>query len=113
MINAGKYNHKIEIYETAVLEDASGFQIETPDPYYPALVLSCYASVKTTKGITLIKNDSDFEKAYTNFTIRFPKVEINRDMIVKFKGKTYTIEYINNINEESVELELQCKEITH
>ena len=113
MINAGKYNHKIEIYETAVLEDASGFQIETPGPYYPALVLSCYAAVKTTKGITLIKNDSDFEKAYTNFTIRFPNVEITRDMIVQYRGKQYTIEYLNNVDEAGIELEMQCKEITH
>ncbi len=110
MINAGKYNHKISIYNAEITEDSFGFQtislIEPP-------VLSPYASVKTTKGMTLIKNGSDFEKAYTNFTIRFPKTKLNRDMIVVFREKIYTIEYLNNVNEESVELEMQCKEVTH
>ena len=108
MINAGKYNRKIKIYRTSIQTDAAGFQTEVRE-----LVVETYASVKTTKGMTIIKNDSDFEKALTNFTIRFPKAEINRDMIVVFKDKRYSIEYLNNVNEENVELEMQCKEITH
>lgn len=108
MINAGKYSHQIDIYSTAVTKDSDGFQSKTT-----TLVLSPYAEVKTTRGITLIKNDSDFEKAYTNFTIRYPKTAINRDMLIVFKGKTYSIEYLNNVNEEGIELEIQAKEITH
>ena len=108
MINAGKYNHKIKIYRTIWVTDSQGFQSEVPE-----IVLTPYASVKTTKGMTLIKNNSDFEKAYTNFTIRYPKTEINRDMLSDFKGKTYTIEYLNNVNEANVELEIQAKEVTH
>ena len=75
--------------------------------------LEPYASVKTTRGMTLITSGTDFEKAYTNFTIRFPKTEINRDMIIEFHDKEYTIEYLNNINEENTELEIQAKEVTH
>lgn len=63
--------------------------------------------------MTLIKNGTDFEKAYTNFTIRYPITEINRDMLIEFNGKEYTIEYLNNVNEEGVELEIQAKEVTH
>ena len=108
MINAGKYNHKIEIYSTTIEKDADGFQRKVT-----TLVLSPYAEVKTTRGITLIKNDSDFEKAYTNFTIRYPKTAINRDMLIVFAGKTYSIEYLNNVNVAGIELEIQAKEITH
>lgn len=108
MINAGKYNHKISIYQTAVVVDSEGFQSEQE-----TLVLVTKANVKTTKGMTLIKNNTDFEKAYTNFTIRYPQTLINRDMIVIFRGKRYTIEYLNNVDERNVELEMQCKEITH
>ena len=107
--NAGKYNHKIQIYETQVITDDDGFQSTER-----VLILSPYADVKTTKGMTLIKNGSDFEKALTNFTIRFPlQAELNRDMEIVFKGKTYTIEYLNNVDEAGVELEMQCKEVTH
>lgn len=108
MINAGKYNQKISIYSVEVVRDSEGFQTKQE-----TLVLSTYASVKTTRGATIIRNNSDFERAYTNFTIRYPKVSINRDMQIHFMGKIYTIEYLNNIHEESVELEMQCKEITH
>ena len=108
MTNAGKYNKKISIYQTQVVKDAQGFQSKQR-----TLVLQPYAHVKTTKGMTLIKNNTDFEKAFTNFTIRFPVTPINRDMEIDFNGKTYTIEYLNNVDEMNVELEMQCKEVTH
>lgn len=108
MINAGKYNKKIQIYSVVETTDSQGFQTETK-----TLVLSPYASVKTTKGMTIIKNNSDFEKAYTNFTIRYPVTPINRDMIIVYHGKEYTIEYLNNVDENNVELEIQAKEVTH
>ena len=108
MINAGKYNKKISIYQTTVVKDSQGFQSKQR-----VLVLQPYANVKTTKGMTLIKNNSDFEKAFTNFTIRFPQTPINRDMEIEFNGKTYTIEYLNNVDEANVELEIQAKEVTH
>ncbi len=108
MKNAGKYNKRIEIYSETVNTDAQGFQTTSE-----TLVLTTYAAVKTTKGFTLIAANSDFEKAYTNFTIRYPITEINRDMKIRFRGKTYTIEYLNNVDEANVELEIQAKEVTH
>lgn len=108
MINAGKYNKRIKIYQTQIIKDSQGFQ--SPQK---TLILEPYAAVKTTRGMTMIKNSTDFEKAYTNFTIRFPKTEINRDMLIEFHGKTYSIEYLNNVDEANVELEIQAKEVTH
>lgn len=106
--NAGEYNRKIQIYQVIKTTDGDGFPVETE-----TVILEPYAKVKTTKGFTLIANNSDFEKAYTNFTIRYPVTEINRDMLIKFRNKTYTIEYLNNIDEANVELEIQTKEVTH
>lgn len=106
--NAGKYNRKISIYSVETVTNPRGFQTKQK-----TLVLSPYACVKTTKGFTLIANDSDFEKAYTNFTIRYPKTVITRDMLIEFRGKTYTIQYLNNIDQANVELEIQAKEVTH
>lgn len=108
MTNAGKYNRRITIYSVVVTEDNQGFPIETK-----TVVLQPYANVKTTKGMTLIVNNSDFEKALTNFTIRYPHTPINRDMLIEFRGKTYTIQYLNNVNEANIELEIQAKEVTH
>lgn len=113
MIDAGKYNKKITIYQIVETEDNQGFPIETK-----VIVLQPYAHIKTTKGFTLIANHSDFEKAYTNFTIRYSQTVIdayynsqtsNRDMLVAFNNKTYTVQYLNNIDEMNVEIEMQCK----
>lgn len=118
MINAGKYKYKISIYQVIEGKDSQGFP-----SVQEKLILEPYANVKTTRGFTLIKNDSNFEKAYTNFTIRYSKtlenayynalndVNSNRDMFILFRNKRYKIEYFNNIDEECVELELQAKEI--
>lgn len=104
MINAGSYNKKISIYSIVVEEDDAGFKIKSK-----SVILNAYAKVKTTRGFTLIANDTDFENAYTNFTIRFPKAEITRDMLIEYNNKTYSIEYLNNIDEKNVELEIQAK----
>lgn len=117
MINAGKYKYKISIYQIVQGKDSEGFPSNTEQ-----LILEPYAEVKTTRGFTLIQNNSDFEKAFTNFTVRYSQtlenayynaVNSNRDMYILFRNKRYKIEYFNNIDEANVELELQAKEILH
>lgn len=106
--NAGKYRHKIDIYSVTPGKDGDGFKTRTRTK-----VLTAHAQIKTTSGYTLIQNNSDFEKALTNFTIRWPgTVTIKRDHEIEYNGKTYTIQYLNNINEANVELEMQAKEVT-
>lgn len=104
MINAGDYNKKISIYSIVEVEDDAGFKTKTK-----SIILNTFAKVKTTRGFTLIANNTDFEKAYTNFTIRYPRKEITRDMLIEYNKKTYSIEYLNNIDENNVELEIQAK----
>lgn len=111
-MNAGKYNKKIEIVEITQGKDADGFQTQTE-----TVLLRPYASVKTTKGYTLIASGSDFEKAFTNFTIRYSDTVVrryianNRNLRIKYNGKTYTIEYLNNVDEANIEVEMQCKAV--
>ena len=104
MINAGEYNKKISIYSEETVEDNAGFVTKVKNR-----VIFAWAKVKTTRGYTLIANNTDFEKAYTNFTIRFPKLEVTRDMLIEYNSKIYSIEYLNNIDEANVELEIQAK----
>lgn len=106
--DAGQYSAKIQIVRDIESKDSLGFPVKTP-----TVILSPWAKVKTTKGFTLIANGSDFEKATTNFTIRYPVTVITRDDIVLFNGKRYEILYLNNVDEANVELEIQAKEVTH
>lgn len=113
MINAGEYNKKISIYQIEEIEDNDGFVSKNE-----IIILESFSKIKTTKGYTLIANGSDFEKAYTNFTIRYSKkveeayCSSNRSVYVKYKNNIYTIEYLNNIDEANIELEMQCKRVT-
>lgn len=109
-LNAGKYKRQISVYRITKIKDGGGFK--TP---VRTLVITAWAAVKTTRGFTLIKNNTDFEKAYTNFTIRMPKSpekQIKRYDEIDFHGKTYRIEYLNDVDEAGVELELQASEVT-
>ena len=87
MINAGDYNKKISIYQIEETEDNDGFVSKQE-----SIILESFAKVKTTKGYTLITSGSDFEKAYTNFTIRYSKkiedtyYNSNRKVYVKYKN---------------------------
>ena len=107
MENAGRFNRKINIYAITKGKDGAGFPTKTE-----SLVLSAYAEVVTTKGFTLIMNNTDNEKAFTKFTIRYPQTAITYEHIVKYNNKVYSIEYLNNVNEENKLLEMQCKEVT-
>lgn len=105
MINAGKYDHRIQIVKPMVSHDADGFPTTVDEP-----VLEAYASVRTTSGYTLIKSGTSFEAATTNFTIRYPPTtRIDRDMVVLFDGRRYEIQYLNNIDYANTELEIQAK----
>lgn len=115
MLNAGKYNRKITIYQIQVARDAQGFTNKSK-----VVILQPYAAIKTTKGFTLIANNSDFEKAPTNFTIRYSQTVMdayynsdssNRDMYVEFRGKPYYVQYLKNIDEADVEIEIQATEV--
>lgn len=107
--NAGDFNRRIKIKSRSITKDAEGYPV-----YTDTLVIEVWAKVKTTKGFTLIANGSDFEKAYTNFTIRYPvTTAITRDMIIEYKSKIYEIQYLNNVNEADTLLEIQAKEVTH
>ena len=115
MLDAGQYRYQITIYQIIEGKDEDGFPVPTQE-----VILQPYAKVKTTKGFTLIANNSDFEKALTNFTIRYSQTvedayydssRSNRDMLVAFRNKTYKVMYLNDIDEAKVEIEMQCKEV--
>lgn len=115
MLNAGKYNRRITIYQVVTGRDSQGFQTNTT-----VTVMTAYAAVKTTKGFTLIVNNSDFEKALTNFTIRYSPTVVqayydannsNRDLMIDYYGKSYKVMYLNNVDELDTEIEMQAKEV--
>lgn len=108
MKNAGKYNKRITIARSLNAEVNDFVFLKDPAKLIP--VLNCWAEVKKASGYTLIKSNTDFEKAPTRFTIRMPRVDISRDMFVLFNNRIYSIEYLNPL--DNFELEIQAKAVT-
>ena len=54
-LNAGQFNKRITIYSVEIVTDEDGFQSKQK-----TVVLKPFANVKTTRGYTLIANNSDF-----------------------------------------------------
>ena len=107
LLNPGKFRQKINIYRITKTTDGNGIQSDTR-----TLLLATKAQVRTLRGFTLLKNNTDFEKAYTNFNIRAPKTPVVRKDQIDWNGKTYIIEYLHQIDDKNWELEIQAKEVT-
>ena len=102
--NPGKFNKKIDIVQFTLIKDPDGFETEVE-----TTVLSTWAQVTNTSGTELIKQNSDFSEVNTRFLIRTPKVDITKDMIIKFCGKSYEITYINDYSYNKKYTEIMTK----
>ncbi len=90
-INPGNFDKKIEFLRYKVEKDFDGFEVKTE-----IIVLKIWAQVTNISGTEVLKNNSDFEVVKTRFLMRTPKININKDMVIKFNDNIYNIIYIND-----------------
>ena len=102
--NPGKLNKKIEIVQFTLIKDPDGFETKVE-----TTVLSTWAQVTNISGTELLRQNSDFSEISTRFLIRTPKVDITKDMIIKFGGKSYEIKYINDYSYDKKHTEIMTK----
>ena len=102
--NPGKLNKKIEIVQFTLIKDPDGFETKVE-----TTVLSTWAQVTNISGKELLRQNSDFSEISTRFLIRTPKVDITKDMIIKFGGKSYEIDYINDYSYDKKHTEIMTK----
>ena len=92
-INAGVFNKKIQVIRYKIIKDSDGFETKTE-----ITVLNTWAQVTNISGTEILRSNSDFSEIKTRFLIRTPKAEITKDMVIKFKGNSYNITYVNDYN---------------
>ena len=102
--NPGKLNKKINIVQFTLTKDSDGFETKVE-----TTILNTWAQVTNTSGTELIKQNSDFSEISTRFLIRTPKVDITKDMIINFGGKSYEIKYINDYSYDKKHTEIMTK----
>ena len=90
-INAGELNRRIQIIKLGVVRDADGYEVPQEE-----LVLGCWAKVTRVSGTEMVKANADFGEEKVRFLIRYPRTAIDRKMFVRFEGREYEIQYIND-----------------
>lgn len=106
-IDIGELNKKISIYTKTVVEDADGYETETP-----VLVHSCWAKFTRTSGTELIKANADMSNVRVRFLIRYTSKAIDRKMTVQYGGKEYEIVFINDYEDRHEFIEILCEILT-
>ena len=106
LVNIGKLNKKVKIYEEKKEKDSDGFE-ETSE----LLLLSTWAQVTNTSGTTIIKSNADFSEVKTRFLIRSPKFEITHDMYIQFNHHRYDILYPNDYEEDKRFMEIITQKV--
>ena len=91
LINPGNFDKRIKIVRYELQKDADGFEQKVE-----IVVLMTWAQVTNTSGTEILRSNSDFSEIKTRFLMRTPKLELDKDMVIKFDGNAYNIVYIND-----------------
>lgn len=108
MGDPSKYTQPIEIF--TVKYEKNKYCEQKP---VSKLFTECWANIKTIKAHTLFMQDSNYEKAYTRFIIRYSKKVMDAYydgpyMLIEFRGQNYKVQYLHNIDEMNIEIEIQA-----
>lgn len=108
-----KYTSEIEIFTVEIEKGKAGNK-----NYTPKLFTECWANIRTTKAHTLFMNDSNYEKAYTRFFVPYFKELMDtyyegtenshRAMWIKFEGYNYVVQYLHDVDNKHIEIEIKA-----
>ena len=110
-VNPGRLNKRIQIVRLVKNgTNENGF----PLPPTEVVVRRPWAKVTHRSGSEIISANSEFSESKQRFLIRYADAEIGTDCFVRYDGKDYDIEYMNDYNDghEYVEIWTSLKERT-
>lgn len=100
-VNAGELNQRIQIYRVTEVKDNAGYYVPQEK-----LVHGCWARVSRVSGTEMVKANADFGEEKVRFLIRWTGKTIDRKMTVRYRGKDYEIQYINDYGRPGQYLEI-------
>ena len=89
-INPGELDKKVQIIKKKEEINENGFPVLTDK-----VVRSCFARYTVTSGNEIIKAGTEFSKAKARFLVRYSQIPVDTDMIIRYAGGDYNIEYVN------------------
>ena len=104
-VNPGELDKKIKIvFFDAAEKNRNGFSERKE-----TVVRNTYAKVTRTKISEIIKAGREINVTKCRFLMRYSKREITRGMFVKYQGKYYQIEYVNNYGDSNEYIEIMTE----
>jgi len=105
-VNAGKMDKRIEILRYAETRNGAGFLAPAVEP---EVVHRCWAQFTRVSGTEAQKRGADLGEVRVRFLIRATRKPIDVKMFVRYRGKDYEIEYINDYEDRHEYTELICR----
>jgi len=102
-VNAGELNKRIKIIRRIAAKDSDGYETTRDE-----IVRTCWAKFSQTSGTELVREDSDFGQERVRFLIRWTSTQIDRKMIILYRGSEFEIQYINDYGDNHEYVELWC-----
>lgn len=107
-LNAGNLNKRVEILRITTERDPNGYPSETV-----AVIRRPWAQFSRTSGAEVLKAGADLGETRARFVIRASRtVLISRKDRVRYGGKVYEIEYVNEYGDGGEYVELMTKLLT-
>lgn len=105
-INAGELNRRIQILRYTETRNGAGYLAPKTEP---ELIHSCWAKFSRVSGTEAMKAGADLGEVRVRFVIRYTRKPVDRTMFVRYRGRDYEIEYINDYGDDHRYMELLAR----
>jgi SPP1 family predicted phage head-tail adaptor len=104
-IRAGELKHQVQLQQQVTGEDASGTA-----KVWQNLGTPRYAKIESTRGADSWRQGQFTSEKYMTVTMRY-RSDVLANMRLIFKGRTFTIIDVVNVDEAKVRLDILCVEL--
>lgn len=107
-VDAGKLSKRIQFLRKTTAKDADGYDVLSE----PELVRETWAQFSQTSGTELIRANAEFGEAKVRFLTRADPALLDRRLLICYRGRKYSIVYVNTYGDEGKYTEYWCERYT-
>lgn len=107
-VDAGKLSKRVQFLRRPAARDKDGYT----SPAVPVLVRETWAQYSQTSGTELIRAGAEFGEAKVRFLTRYYPDILDRRLLICYRGRKYSIVYVNTYGDEGKYTEYWCERYT-
>ena len=112
--NPAKYRNLIQFEELQTVQDDEANWV---DKWVKSELGTTYAQIRTVRGREFFMAGAEQAKIFTRINIRYRKdveekyYELGEKLRLRYNNRIFNIEYMNNLEERNIELEIIANEV--